>query len=138
MSRTRPKIAVLGSLLAAASLLAACATRQSVQGNWGSTQAGDCHTWGVTISATSLSIKMAGSSIDQQIDLEEDARGADADIYLLGSDKALNRKLNTLYPIRLSLQNDELTFSSDDEQPLGKAWLKLLQVMQPLHRCPNT
>jgi len=124
--------------LAAGLLLAACATGPSVQGSWGAKFAKeDCKSFGATITATTLSIKLAGSALDEPIDLKEDSQGADADVYLL-SDRDLSQKINAVYPIRMTLQNDELTFSSNSDEPLGKAWLNLLTSIQPLHRCPNT
>ena len=127
-------------LVAVVLLLAGCAQgpgKQSVQGVWASKLSKDCREWTITVSARSLSMRLAGADpLNQDIDLREDSPGADAEVYLLGRD--LSRKLDMVYPLRLSVDDGALTFSSEDKNELGAAWLKLLQTMQPLHRCATS
>ena len=131
--------ALISGLAATVLLMAGCAqgpSVRSVQGRWETALTKGCEDVSITIDAQKLSVKIAGSSLDNEIDLREDSRGIVADVYLVSRD--LSRKMDMVYPIRLSLQDGALTFSSESKQPLGTAWLHVLQSMQPLHRCPSS
>jgi hypothetical protein len=107
-----------------------------VQGVWASEHSKDCRDWTISVRAQSLAIRLVGPPLEQEIDLKEDSAGADAEVFLVGRD--LSRKMHMTFPLRLSVQDGALTFSSETKDQLAIAWLHLLQTMQPLHRCTNS
>jgi hypothetical protein len=133
------KRAKIIELLAAVLMVSGCAQAYRepsvVQGKWGTDHIADCDAWSLTIDSSRMTIRMAKAPLDLDIEMNEDSHGADVSIYLLG--RPVSRQMHAIYPMRISVDNGEMTISSDNDVPLGKAWVRLLQTMQPYHRCSN-